>query len=216
MQRKRETKFNQFYDFKTAQKWPNEPVYMGSFKGPLGDIQHSLAKPTINNEITYFKLPGAKNIFYPEAAYRLSIDSGKWSYKKNQAYWAGAMIAKRKFQLLTPLHFYKNKLASYWGGGTVSELLWLSDNGYIFEAKNGLLIARPPVHKIIKPILHNYAYMNKQDPILRQAMNNFLQKVPLSLLNLSIKTSEVNDCQNQDKQTEQPQINESFKLCNIL
>ncbi|MGQ3890112.1 hypothetical protein ACQUW5_13915 [Legionella sp. CNM-1927-20] len=213
MRQKQESWFDNYYDFKLAQKWPNEAVYMGSFFGRFGKLQRALTKLDVVDEKSYFNLPNAKNIFCPEAPYRSSIDGGKWSYKKNQAFWAGAIKAKREFLLLSPLHLYEKKIIKGQGDGTISELLWLSDNDYIFEAKNHLLIAKPPAYEITNPIIYDYAYMRTDNKLLRQAIKKFLQKVPSELLDLS-SNAEINLSSNMNEETPKPNLN--WYSCNIL
>jgi hypothetical protein len=80
-------------------------------------IEKAVSKSDANNE--------AKN----KIRFKIPIDfSEEWTYEKNQAFWAGAIEKKRRFLLTTDIIHYGRKLT-----GTVDEILWLQDNGYMFE-----------------------------------------------------------------------------------
>jgi hypothetical protein len=66
--------------------------------------------------------------FYPEKTLDKKGATREQIYEMNKAFIAGAIDANREFILVTDINHYRGV-----GGTTVDELLWLSDNGYIFE-----------------------------------------------------------------------------------
>jgi hypothetical protein len=77
-------------------------------------------------------------VFYPERR----IPNYKYNYEDNKAFWAGVIDSGKTLVLVTDIMHYT------FPTGTVDELLWLKDSGYIFEpdpnSENYLqTIARP-------------------------------------------------------------------------
>lgn len=74
---------------------------------------------------------------------------GRWDYVKNQAFWAGGIVAGRTFRLVQalPESMLSEKMSKHFVDAvTGDELLWLRDNGYefLFEGTDlTILVARP-------------------------------------------------------------------------
>ncbi|CAL7963473.1 hypothetical protein GAMM_40290 [Gammaproteobacteria bacterium] len=98
-------------------------------------------------------------VLYPESPTRK--DGRKWTYEKNQAFWAGAIDSNRDFLLINNINDYKMC------GGTIDELLWLKDNGYEFSMnEDNTVLATPSVTiRSEEHIIINYSAMKTQDKI---------------------------------------------------
>jgi hypothetical protein len=78
-------------------------------------------------------------VLYSEHATR--PDGKNWTYEKNQAFWAGIIKTNQRLILVSDINDYRQA-----GGGTVDELFWLQDNGYIF-----LPDPSNPIHTLAEP-----------------------------------------------------------------
>lgn len=114
-------------------------------------------------------------VFYPE---RRDDGDGKeiWTYKKNRAFWAGAIDAKKEFVLVTPIEHYQDGFIS----GTVSEILWLHDNGYSFGPvknnpfKTGII---PPERAKTNSFVKNYEKIIQLGPNNEEILANRLKAI---------------------------------------
>jgi hypothetical protein len=94
-------------------------------------------------------------ILYPERInHRGSrADAVEWNYEKNKAFWAGIIDLQQNLTLITDIRHYDFLT------GTVDELLWLEDNGYMFApdpVNPTHTLAQSPIAPPPQPTIRDY------------------------------------------------------------
>lgn len=122
-----------------------------------------------------------------------------WTYEKNMAFWKGVIETKRPLVLCSPYNQYGNDKSKT----TIHELLWLNDNGYIFEPiitddQNDDYIAKikiiaiPPTESLLSKIIILDYLHDSQDIVLesfnRKILAPLTEKIYTS--NTELKLSE--------------------------
>lgn len=104
-------------------------------------------------------------VLYPE---RKSREDNIWTYEKNMAFWAGIIDRKRSLKLFTPIQNYPNKQNEV--SGTISEILWLTDNGYTLKpctSNRRITLFYPPSVQPIEKTIVDYSIINKDEVLQR-------------------------------------------------
>ncbi len=151
--------------------------------------------------ITFDTLSSALNITIANHVINRNNLKEMWSYKKNQAFWAGAIEKRRPLVLCSPYHMYNQA-----SNTTIHEMLWLHDNGYTFEPimtgtassdyiNQIKIIAVPPSSQLEKGNeIKIIDYLKKSDQILELYNKNIITPLVEKIYssNTTLKLSEVN------------------------
>ena len=113
----------------------NEFVYIGPWKHKNPNFQklkdetfQRIMKryPNENEYLDFYEAKGGKGrVFYPER------NNEKWSEEKNRNFIKTIIKVERPVLLIRDFYMYSNSIADF--TGTSKEILWLDQNGYIFE-----------------------------------------------------------------------------------
>ena len=117
----------------------NESDYLEGASNPskavlLGNLNTTLKKYYQDIDQYGEKSKYVGRILYPERPGR-KLPNGempKWTYEKNMAFIAGIIDTNRPVILMTDIEFYNNNKPKM--TGTITEILWLVDNGYTLKA----------------------------------------------------------------------------------
>lgn len=175
--------FEQFIDYQENMISPNDKaVYFGS-RYHLRKYYDDLT--TYQQKSAYFG-----RVFYPE---NRMWRNEKWSYAKNMAFWASIIDRNQPLVLLTDIAYYPKKGKKL--TGTISEILWLVDNGYELSVNLTNPVETAFVPPVIQKnrnerILINYFTRNKNETLnyFNEIKQKFLMKKSKNYLMLNTDT----------------------------